>query len=471
MGTTFSFLSRSDVMTISNLNSYDEIGASAWNVELDGHRILLDSGIHPRIEGSASLPYFDQIAREDLDAIAITHAHHDHCGSLPIAAKYFPTAHLLMSEHTYYLLPRILHNSVNVMKKKCLEKAVPDYPLYTHEEVEALEPRFQGFRYNRQVEWMDFRKTRMGIESPTLEFFDAGHTLGSAGILLRAATTGESLFYTGDCCLHDQTLLRAAQFENVKADVLLMETTRGEHDFNPSHQSESKRFAEALVQAQIEKRSVLIPSFALGRTQEILTEIALLMQEGRILPQTIFVGGLGKTFTEFYDALSSHTHRNHEQLFLQEALSLQVLEPSAVAKIRLDKARIFVLTAGMMSENTPAHEMALRFMKDPEQQIFFVGYADPESPAGRLKVAQEGEPFSFSDLAPEVTCLCQRQHFDLTGHSHRKELLNLVGQVAPKHVLLGHGSPDSKTWFREQIAKAYPHIQVTDLKPRQSLTV
>jgi Cft2 family RNA processing exonuclease len=117
--------------------------------------------------------------------------------------------------------------------------------------------------------------------------------------------------------------------KDLKADILIMETTRGDHDSNPSQPQERQRFANSLVKAQNEKQSVMIPVFALGRTQEVLTEIALLMKEGKIQPQTIFVGGLGKTFTDIYDHLSYHTHRNHAELQFGEALTCSP-EPSAI---------------------------------------------------------------------------------------------------------------------------------------------
>ena len=67
-------------MRIVNLNPDTDIGASAWFVEMDGHRILLDAGTHPKLEGRASLPLYKLIANEDLDAIAVSHCHHDHVG-------------------------------------------------------------------------------------------------------------------------------------------------------------------------------------------------------------------------------------------------------------------------------------------------------------------------------------------------------------------------------------------------------
>ena len=132
---------------------------------------------------------------------------------------------------SYFIVERVLHNSVNVMTRQRDELGIREYPLYTHDEVDDIAPQFQGFKYNREVEWAAFHKSRAGLPSPTLEFFDAGHTLGSAGILVRGKK--ETLFYTGDVCFHDQTILRAARFEDVKADVMIMETTRGNRAVPP----------------------------------------------------------------------------------------------------------------------------------------------------------------------------------------------------------------------------------------------
>ena len=105
-------------MRIVNLNPDTDIGASAWFVEIEGHRILLDAGMHPKREGSDGLPLYKTIRQEEVDAIAISHCHHDHVGSLPVAARYFPKAHVLMAEQSYFIIERVLHNSVNVMTRQ-----------------------------------------------------------------------------------------------------------------------------------------------------------------------------------------------------------------------------------------------------------------------------------------------------------------------------------------------------------------
>jgi len=88
-------------MRITNLNPDSAIGASAWFLEIEGHRILMDAGVHPKREGREGLPLFHLVKDQDVDAIAISHCHHDHVGSLPVALRYFPQAHVLMPELSY----------------------------------------------------------------------------------------------------------------------------------------------------------------------------------------------------------------------------------------------------------------------------------------------------------------------------------------------------------------------------------
>ena len=458
-------------MRIINLNPATDIGASAWFAEMEGHRLILDAGTHPKREGRESLPLYKLVAREEVEAIALTHCHHDHVGSLPVALRHFPKSHVLMTELSYFLVERVLHNSVNVMTRQRDELGIKEYPLYSHDEVDEIAALFQGFRYNREVEWGAYQKTRAGLASPTLEFYDAGHALGSAGVMVRGQK--ETLFYTGDVCFGDQTLLRGARFDDVKADVLIMETTRGNRAVPPgfSREGEIQRLTAALDRVLKRKGCVLIPSFALGRTQEILALLALLMRAGKLKRQPIYIGGLGRVFTEIYDLEAHRAHRNHSNLKLTEALNLVVLEPGQVDKMRLSGGRIFVVTAGMMSEHTAAHDLAARMAGDERQAIFFVGYADPDTAGGRLKAAKPGATFVLSGSAGEVTKRCEVQDFDLTAHANRDELLDFVGQVSPRAVFLGHGEAESRNWFEQQIRARHPKIKIIQPEPGKSAVV
>jgi Cft2 family RNA processing exonuclease len=230
-----------------------------------------------------------------------------------------------------------------------------------------------------------------------------------------------------------------------------METTRGNRELPDgfSREAEIERLSHALQRVLDRKGSVLLPTFALGRTQEILALLALLMAEGKLPRQPVYIGGLGRVFTEIYDLESHRTHRQYPNLQLREALNLIVLE--------------------QMTENTAAHNLALRLMNDKRHAIFFVGYTDPDTPGGRLRTSTPGEPFLFGAAAGEVKRLSEIGDFDLTAHANRDELLDFVGEVEPRTVLLSHGQDDSRQWFEEQIRLRYPKIKVIQPKPGETV--
>ncbi len=456
-------------MRITNLNPDQDIGASAWHVDFEGHGLLLDAGVHPKREGRASLPLLGKLKDDDVDAIVISHCHHDHVGGLPVAVRKFPQAHVLMTELSYFLVERVLHNSVNVMERQKTELGIPEYPLFTHEEVDDYAAVFQGFKYRRPIDWAPFHRTRGKSDAPTLEFVDAGHTLGSAGVLVRGAK--ETLFYSGDVCFHDQTLLRGAQYGDVRADVLILETTRGAREIPKgfTRAKELDRLCQAIQGVLKRNGSVLIPAFALGRTQELLAQLSLWMDQGRLPRKTVHLGGLGRVFTEIYDLESHRANRNLSGLRLTEALDLRVTSPNHVQSMRLGGGQIFVITAGMMNANTAAHDLAARMAGDERHGIFFVGYADPDAPGGRFKLSRSGESFFFSDAAGQVTRRCQMEDFDLTAHANRDELVGLVETVDPKLVILGHGDGPARAWMATEIRRRYPRVKVVEPGPGESV--
>lgn len=457
-------------MRIANLNPDTDIGASAWWVQIEEHRLLLDAGVHPKWEGREGLPMLDRIEDPALEAIVISHCHHDHVGALPVAMRRFPDARVFMSELSYFLVERVLHNSVNVMLRRRQEMDIREYPLYTHRELDEQAPFYQAVRYEREIGWAEGGRHRPR-PTPTLELYDAGHVLGAAGVMVRGRQT--TLFYTGDVCFHDQTLLRGARFDDVRADVLLMETTRGDREPVPgqTRQSESERLLAGIQRVLARGGNVLIPTFALGRTQEVLGQLALWMQAGALPEQPIYVGGLGRVFTEIYDVQAHRANRRHSSLELGQALDLRVLERGPLAPALAAGGQLFVLTAGMLTENTAAHEVAAALLPDPRHGIFLVGYVDPETPGGRLKESRPGEPFRLSDSAGEVVRECELEVFDLTAHAEREDLLEFVGVVSPEVVVLGHGNDASRNWFARAIRERYPRIRIEQPGPGEVVVI
>src|SRR5207302_7807707 len=144
------------------------------------------------------------------------------------------------------------------------------YPLFTHRETDRVADRWQTCPMRQTYTLAGERTSSGGSDSPTFEFFDAGHVLDSNGILLRAE--GRTIFYTGDVNFDDQTIASAAIFPEDKIDILIMECTRGDHaqPATWTRAGEERRLAEAIEEAFRRGGCILIPVFALGKTQEIL---------------------------------------------------------------------------------------------------------------------------------------------------------------------------------------------------------
>lgn len=460
-------------MIIHNLNPTDEIGASAWHLNDSDFSILLDAGLHPKLDGKSSIPSFERIGSQHLDVVAISHCHYDHVAGLPIALKKFPEARVLMTELSSHVVERVLHNSANVMKRQRDEMGILDYPLYDNQNVEEISNVFEGVPYEEKhvCHYASSSNPNGSKFNPSIEFINAGHTLGAAGILVESKN--HRTFYTGDCSFQDQFLLKGARFENIQADTVILETTRGSADTTKTsdRNGEIRKLKESILEVVKRNGCVLIPSFALGRTQEVLALISSLIRDGLIPKQPIYVGGLGRIFSEIYDGTSRKTERAFPDLKLCKELNLVVLKMDKIHSMPLRKSKIFVVTAGMMNQNTASYELALRLSQDPIHGIFFVGYADPSTPGGALKNSQSGKPFAFTAKDHDVVRNCELKSFDLTGHANREELLDWVMKVRPKNIILAHGDPESRDWFHEHISHQNSNINIYNPGPGEEVLI
>jgi Cft2 family RNA processing exonuclease len=189
----------------------------------------------------------------------------------------------------------MLHNSVNVMQR-LREEGVPDAQLFGHREVDQAVKRWQVAPLETRFDLDGERLGPQGESAVAIEFFDAGHILGSVGV--RITTGGRTIFYTGDVQFEDQTVSRAATFPTDPVDVLISECTRGDRAKDPawSRAGEEQRLADAIRDIFKRGGGVLIPTFALGKTQELLAMMLRFRREGH-LPAgfPIYIGGLGQS--------------------------------------------------------------------------------------------------------------------------------------------------------------------------------
>ena len=446
-------------MKFINLTRRTEIGANCYYLESGEQRIVLDCGMHPKEQGEDALPNFRPPANGKVDAILISHSHLDHIGSLPVLMRSQPQAHVFMTGASAQIGNALLHNSVNVMMRQREEIGTAIYPLFTHRETDHASDFWRACPMRQRFSLSGERNPaeRGGIN---FEFFDAGHVLGAAGILLRAE--GRTIFYTGDVNFDDQTLTKAAIFPESRVDVLIIETTRGDHPLPEgfTRRAEETRFAQALDRAFARGGCVLIPVFALGKTQEVLAMLYKFKREQLLDDVPIYIGGLSSKMTEIYDRRANMNRRMLPRLQLLQEVAPFILNSKSIHGSPARPGRIYALSSGMMTPKTLSNIFARRLVENPQHSIFFVGYADPESPAGLLKTARPGNPVSLDPDEPEQSLRCQIEQFQFSAHASRESIVRYARRLAPKKILLVHGDAVAVEWTRAQLAAELPTSDV-----------
>jgi Cft2 family RNA processing exonuclease len=454
-----------------NLTRRTEIGANSYYFEAAGQRLVLDCGMHPKQEGEESLPNFRALDDRPLDAIIVSHAHLDHIGTLPVLMRRQPDAQIFMTETTAEIGSALLHNSVNVMTRQREELGVVMYPLFTHKETDRATGRWRWCPLGQPFTLQGERARRDGGDALTVEFVDAGHVLGAAGVILRAE--GRTVFYSGDVNFDDQTITAAAVFPESGVDVLIMETTRGDHPLPDgfTREAEERRLAEAIERAFSAGGCVLMPVFALGKTQEALGMIYKFRKQKLLGEFPIYIGGLSVKMTEIYDRRALTMRRLLPRLQLLQEVNPFVLNGQTIHESPARGGRIYALSSGMMTPKTLSNIFARRVLENPEHSIFFVGYADPESPAGIIKAAQPGELVSLDPDEPPLRLRCKIEQFQFSAHASRESIVAYVKKLAPKKIVLVHGDMPAVEWTHAQLAAALPGSEVIVPKPGVELEI
>ena len=457
-------------MQFTNLTRHIEIGANCYCLETGGKKIVLDSGMHPKNSGDGALPNFAALGDNSVDAIVLTHAHQDHLGSMPVLMRRQPDACVFMTGATKYLSEIMLHNSVNVMMKQREELGLQNYPLFTHREVEQAVKRWRVCPLHQPFS-LEGERTRETDDAPSFEFYDAGHILGAAGVLIRAE--GRKIFYTGDVNFENQTISQGAHFPKEPLDVLIIETTRGDHETPAgfTRQGEELRLAETIKHAFERGGCIFMPLFALGKTQEMLAMFYEFRKKGLLGMVPIYIGGLGTKLTEIYDKLAHSAPRLKHDLQILDAVAPFVMAGRQASDPPVRPERIYALSSGMMTEKTLSNNFARKILSDPKHTLVFVGYADPDSPAGKLKQAKPGDLVSLDPAFPPQKLLCRVEQFNFSGHATRESIRTYVNSVTPKKVILIHGDPSAVEWFRGTLSRDLPESEILVPEPGVPLEI
>jgi Cft2 family RNA processing exonuclease len=435
------------------------IGANSHYLEIDDMGLILDAGLDPHTEGYASLPNFTAIKDKIIDAVFVSHCHHDHIGALPLAIKNFPHARVYMSYVSSFLYTTLLHNAVTVMNILKNEKNIEEYPLYSHDDVDIISFIVQGMKFEKEFKLYGHNNPQHGIDC---SWHHAGHTLGAGGLYV-SGKQGR-VFFTGDVCASNQFLIEGARYPKKLVDVLIAECTMGanEESDHIKRKNEIGQFTNILNETFDKRGSVLIPAFALGKTQEMLWLVDHLKKKKHIPDVDIYVSGLGRAVARIYDLTAEHAFRINDDFYFDD-MEFTVIDSRDLLKegLWVKRPSVIIASSGMMNENTPSYWLAYKMMRESRHTICFVGYTSADSPA---RIVLESK-LNVKMVMPGITepidrnCRVERVHF--SGHSSRKEIVQMIGEINPAKLVLVHaGSEEALAWTVETVRENQPKIEI-----------
>ena len=298
-----------------------EVTGSCHQIDNGKSRILLDCGMFQgprRLERLNRIPHGLEV--NSIDAVILSHGHLDHCGRLPLLIKAGYRGPIYATEGSIDIASLILRDAAHIQENDVKREnrrrrragRKPIDPLYDSRDVEHVLQLFEPVDYD---EWFDVTdggdfRARM---------VEAGHILGSACVQVDVMEGGSSkptrLVFSGDLGQYDVPIMRdPAVIE--EADIVLMESTYGDRNHRPMEET-VEEFRRILIDAVKKKGKVLIPAFAVGRTQQILYQIAAIFREGEVEPFPVYLDSpMGIAATEIY--------YKHEELMDEEARELRL---------------------------------------------------------------------------------------------------------------------------------------------------
>lgn len=447
-------------MRLTELGRHRRIGANCLLAEIGPFRVLIDAGLDPKTVGKDSTPNFDLIGDGPLDLVVLTHCHLDHVGSMPILCRRHPEALYVASRASQMLAQRMLRNSVNVMKRQRDELRIAELPLYTFGEVDQFDQALMGLPFGQA------RTIERDGETLTFTLHRAGHIVGAAGVSL--IYKHRRIFFTGDVMFGPQATIEGADFPLEPTDTLIMETTRGAQNRVPekTRESEVERLISTISHTLARGGCALIPVFALGRMQEVMTLLLEARQRGELPECPVYCAGLGMDLADYFDAIARKVGGLNFRRSALKALKVQPPPPFKPGRSP-GQSGIYVLSSGMMVEHTPSYHAAAAMIDDHANSICFVGYCDPETPGGQLLASAQGDSFLFAVIDHAAPVRAHVEQFDLSGHADRDELLQFAHSLDPRAIALVHGDPEARDWFFDQLIEHDPKRQIYDLQPNE----
>ena len=436
---------------VTTLGGFRQVGRSASLLMTRDSKILIDCGVDPTNDSS---PYFnvpELMPLTDIDAVVITHAHMDHCGLLPVLFKFGYDGPVYCTAPTRDIMALMQLDFIKLANAE--NRKQPYDSGDVRKEILHVIP-------------LQYEKTTDIAPDVRLTLYNAGHILGSSMAHFNVGNGFHNVVFSGDTKYEKTWLFNPANTRFIRLESLVLESTYGgRNDMQASRTDASKELHDLLQRATENGGKVLIPVFAVGRSQEVMLVIEEMMRNGRLPKMNVYLDGM------IWEATAIHTAYPE---FLNTSLKTQIFQQnenpflSPIFK-RVDSASmredichtrdpcIVLATSGMMTGG-PVMEYFKEWVDSPENWLLFVGYQS-EGSMGR-RVQRGLEEVTVRDKGREIT-LPVRMNVEtvdgFSGHSDRKQLMRFISSLEPRpsKILIGHGEERKCTDLASSIYQKY----------------
>jgi KH/beta-lactamase-domain protein len=417
------------------LGGYREVGRSAHLLTTPNSKVLIDCGLDP---GSDRTPYFNApelLPLDSLDAVVITHAHLDHCGLVPVLLKYGYQGPIYATPPSRDLMALMLLDAIKVTNQEARRG------LYDSSHVRELVSQTIPLRWGETTD-----------VSPDLRLtmHNAGHILGSSICHFHIGDGDYNLAYSGDIKFERSWLFNPAANRFPRLEALVLESTYGGYrDVQPSRQQASDEFASFVTKVLGRGGKLVVPVFAVGRSQEVMLVLEERMRDGRLPRVPVYLDGMIFEATAIHTAYPEYLNSQlRTQIFQQgdNPFLSDVFHRVDSSQMRQgildDKEPCVVLaTSGMMSGG-PVMEYFRAWAPEEKHGLLFVGYQADGTFGRRLQRGMSEASFMDGGRPYSVPVRLEIATIEgFSGHSDRVQLMNYVATLDPRpqRVILCHG--------------------------------
>lgn len=434
-------------MNISFFGACREVTGSCILIETENTKFLVDCGM---FQGKSYYKNLDNFPfnPEEIDFVLLTHAHLDHCGRLPKIFMDGFQGRIYSTKPTKDLTEIILLDAFNIAKR---EKKPFVHPLCKEKDINNLMNFFTCLNYGEEREINDCIKIRLR---------DAGHILGSSifEVWVKEEGITKKMVFSGDLGNHPNPIVNDPEFIN-DADILFVESTYGNRLHEPKEQGE-KILIDKVKETINKKGVLLIPVFALERTQEILYRLNNLFENENIQGVLVFLDSplalkatqIYKKYFSFFDKEAKELINSGDDIF--DFNGFEIIRNNSSKAMESDNPKIIIAGSGMFTGGKIGKYLK-RYLGNPLANLLIVSFQIDGSIGRRMingekKINVEGKKL---EIRADISTI-----FSFSSHADYSMLLEWTKKMSPRKIFVIHGEEDASIYFANAIGGIVPKI-------------